>query len=95
MKQRAPVPCPEMVDIRDQIDTLDKKLVALLASANSSLRQRKGKTCAPDSAGRGAYRGSNPASIGRSAGAKSVNRDSRTGLAATHRKQHHSRIFRV
>ena len=31
MKHRAPVPCPEMVDIRDQIDILDKKLVALLA----------------------------------------------------------------
>ena len=31
MKQRAPVPCPEMVDIRDQINILDKKLVALLA----------------------------------------------------------------
>ena len=31
MNARAPVPCPEMVDIRDQIDLLDKKLVALLA----------------------------------------------------------------
>ena len=31
MNARAPVPCPEMVDIRYQIDLLDKKLVALLA----------------------------------------------------------------
>ena len=31
MNARAPVPCPEMIDIRDQIDLLDKKLVALLA----------------------------------------------------------------
>ena len=31
MNDRAPVPCPEMVDIRDRIDLLDKKLVALLA----------------------------------------------------------------
>ena len=31
MNARAPVPCPEMVDIRDRIDLLDKKLVALLA----------------------------------------------------------------
>ena len=31
MNARAPVPCPEMVEIRDQIDLLDKKLVALLA----------------------------------------------------------------
>ncbi|MEC9139595.1 MAG: chorismate mutase [Pseudomonadota bacterium] len=31
MNARVPVPCPEMVDIRDRIDLLDKKLVALLA----------------------------------------------------------------
>ena len=31
MNARAPVPCPEMVAIRDQIDLLDKKLVTLLA----------------------------------------------------------------
>ena len=29
--ERAPVPCPEMVDIRQAIDALDEKLVALLA----------------------------------------------------------------
>ena len=31
MNARAPVPCPEMVEIRHRIDLLDKKLVALLA----------------------------------------------------------------
>ena len=31
MNARAPVPCPEMADIRKQIDILDKKLVGLLA----------------------------------------------------------------
>lgn len=31
MNERAPVPCPEMADIRNQIDILDKKLVGLLA----------------------------------------------------------------
>ena len=31
MTERAPVPCPEMHEIRAQIDTLDKRLVALLA----------------------------------------------------------------
>lgn len=31
MSDRAPLPCPEMGDIRRQIDDLDKKLVALLA----------------------------------------------------------------
>ena len=31
MSSRAPVPCPEMTDIRNQIDALDKRLVALLA----------------------------------------------------------------
>ncbi|HCD17780.1 MAG: chorismate mutase [Rhizobiales bacterium TMED83] len=31
MNARAPVPCPEMIDIRDRIDHLDKQLVALLA----------------------------------------------------------------
>ena len=31
MDARAPAPCPEMIDIRDRIDLLDKKLVALLA----------------------------------------------------------------
>ncbi len=31
MTERAPVPCPEMQEIRAQIDTLDKRLVALLA----------------------------------------------------------------
>ena len=31
MNARAPVPCPEMADIRNRIDILDKKLVALLA----------------------------------------------------------------
>ena len=31
MTERAPVPCPEMQDIRAQIDALDKRLVALLA----------------------------------------------------------------
>ena len=29
--QRAPLPCPEMADIREAIDTLDRKLVAILA----------------------------------------------------------------
>ena len=31
MNARAPVPCPEMADIRNRIDILDKKLVGLLA----------------------------------------------------------------
>lgn len=31
MAERAPLPCPEMGDIREQIDALDKRLVALLA----------------------------------------------------------------
>ena len=31
MIARAPVPCPEMADIRNRIDILDKKIVALLA----------------------------------------------------------------
>ena len=31
MTERAPVPCPEMQEIRSQIDALDKRLVALLA----------------------------------------------------------------
>jgi isochorismate pyruvate lyase len=31
MTERAPLPCPEMKDIREQIDALDKRLVALLA----------------------------------------------------------------
>ena len=31
MTERAPVPCPEMHEICAQIDTLDKRLVALLA----------------------------------------------------------------
>lgn len=31
MSERAPLPCPEMEDIRRDIDALDKKLVALLA----------------------------------------------------------------
>jgi isochorismate pyruvate lyase len=31
MTERAPLPCPEMADIREQIDTLDRKLVALIA----------------------------------------------------------------
>ena len=31
MTERAPVPVPEMQDIRAQIDALDKRLVALLA----------------------------------------------------------------
>lgn len=31
MAERAPLPCPEMQDIRAQIDALDKRLVALLA----------------------------------------------------------------
>ena len=31
MNERAPVPCPEMANIRNQIDILDKKLVGLLA----------------------------------------------------------------
>ena len=31
MTERAPLPCPEMQDIRAQIDALDKRLVALLA----------------------------------------------------------------
>ena len=31
MSARAPVPCPEMADIRTRIDILDKKLVGLLA----------------------------------------------------------------
>lgn len=31
MNERAPVPCPEMENIRRDIDALDKKLVALLA----------------------------------------------------------------
>ena len=31
MAERAPLPCPEMQDIRVQIDALDKRLVALLA----------------------------------------------------------------
>jgi isochorismate pyruvate lyase len=31
MSERAPVPCPEMTDIRAQIDALDEKLVQLLA----------------------------------------------------------------
>ena len=31
MTERAPVPCPEMQDIRSQIDALDKRLVAILA----------------------------------------------------------------
>ena len=31
MTQRAPIPCPEMQEIRAQIDALDKRLVALLA----------------------------------------------------------------
>ena len=31
MSERAPLPCPEMQDIRAQIDALDKRLVALLA----------------------------------------------------------------
>ena len=31
MNSRAPVPCPEMADIRNRIDILDKKLVGLLA----------------------------------------------------------------
>ncbi len=31
MSQRAPLPCPEMGEIREQIDALDKRLVALLA----------------------------------------------------------------
>ncbi|NBR51682.1 MAG: chorismate mutase [Alphaproteobacteria bacterium] len=31
MTERAPVPCPEMQEIRAQIDALDKRLVALLA----------------------------------------------------------------
>ena len=32
MNQRAPLPCPEMGEIREQIDALDKRLVALLAA---------------------------------------------------------------
>ena len=31
MNERAPVPCPEMVDIRARIDALDTELVMLLA----------------------------------------------------------------
>ena len=31
MTERAPVPCPEMQEIRAQIDALDKRLVVLLA----------------------------------------------------------------
>jgi isochorismate pyruvate lyase len=31
MSERAPLPCPEMGDIREKIDALDKQLVALLA----------------------------------------------------------------
>lgn len=31
MSERAPLPCPEMGEIRQQIDALDKRLVALLA----------------------------------------------------------------
>ena len=31
MNARAPVPCPEMAEIRTRIDILDKKLVRLLA----------------------------------------------------------------
>jgi len=31
MNVRAPVPCPEMAEIRNRIDILDQKLVALLA----------------------------------------------------------------
>lgn len=31
MSERAPLPCPEMEDIRSSIDALDRKLVALLA----------------------------------------------------------------
>ena len=31
MTNRAPLPCPEMQDIREQIDALDKRLVTLLA----------------------------------------------------------------
>ena len=31
MTERAPIPCPEMQEIRAQIDALDKRLVELLA----------------------------------------------------------------
>ncbi len=31
MSERAPLPCPEMGEIRKQIDALDKRLVTLLA----------------------------------------------------------------
>ena len=51
MNARAPVPCPEMVDIRDRIDLLDKKLVALLAERQQLIEAAgKGKTRAPDGA---------------------------------------------
>ena len=31
MTERAPLPCPEMAEIREQIDRLDRELVLLLA----------------------------------------------------------------
>ena len=32
MTERAPLPCPEMAEIREQIDRLDQELVTLLAN---------------------------------------------------------------
>ncbi len=36
---RAPVPCPEMTDIRAEIDALDKRLVALLGERQQLIAQ--------------------------------------------------------
>jgi len=42
-KQRAPVPCPEMTDIRAEIDQIDRELVALLARRQKQI-ENAGRT---------------------------------------------------
>ena len=53
--QRAPVPCPEMTNIRAQIDRLDRDLVRLLAQRQKLIAGRSGQTAPRPSARSGAY----------------------------------------
>ena len=84
MNARAPVPCPEMVDIRDRIDLLDKKLVALLAE-RQQLIEAAGKVKPARQTVRDEARIEEVVRLVLAeARAKPVCRDCRTGMAATH-----------
>ncbi|MBE8220694.1 MAG: chorismate mutase [Alphaproteobacteria bacterium] len=37
--ERAPIPCPEMTDIRTRIDALDKRLVAMLVERQALIKE--------------------------------------------------------